>query len=951
MNMLKQEWKLFLTNKKLVGVAIVLLFVPIIYGGLFLSSAWNPYGKTGNLPVAVVNNDVKAEYEGKTLTVGDELVDRLKDNDDLEWHFVSEEQAKKGFKDGTYYMVVTIPRDFSKNASTVMDKKPKKMNLTYDANPGRSFVSETVGTKATNNLKTEIAESVTKEYAEAIFSQLGEIGDGFSEAADGASKLDDGAEKLHDGNKAVTDNLNKLASSTLTFKDGANKLQIGVGKFLDGVHKLEGGATELNKGIAQYTNGVGQLQTGVNELASGTGELTNNSEALMQGSSQLSNGLAKVVPGAQSLNNGLAEAQTGSASLNDGLNLLSENASQLTDQSTGIPKLAEGQRSLNDGITKLSEGSQALNDGLKKLDGQLPAGEQLSQLTQGLASIQSGVNKLQEAIPAGSSTSGTVSSIKKDLENSQAALTQLQSSIASNGQSTIDAVKGTEAYKGMTSEQQSELLGAIQNEAQIQAGSQKEIASALAGSISDLSAQLTNHVMPVMNGLGQLPEQVAALNSAVNKVNPNAVSALNGYTAIKDSLENQFIPGASQLNTGLSEAVNGSNQLTEATDSLNERTPELVNGINQLAQGGSSLNNGLSKLTEGSGQLVNGVSQLQTGSAAFGSGLEKYTFGVKKVGEGASKLADGANELNANSAALNNGSSALVEGTEQLASNLPTLSNGVIQLADGAGKINEGSSKLAKGSNKLGDGISSLKDGTKELSQKLSDGAEEINSNETSEANYSMIAEPTKVKEQKISKVPNYGHALAPYVLSLGLFVGAIAFNMGFPTGMPSTRPTSGVAWWFSKFTVLFIQATISALVLDAIMIWGMDLQVESLGQFIIVSILTSLTYMFLVTFLTVAFGNPGRLLAMIFLVLQIGASGGMFPVELMNNFYRAVHPFIPMTYSVMGFRQSMSASLGSDALTSSYLFLTGCIIVFNLLLLLTLVIRKRKEQTIEVDA
>ncbi|MCY8940192.1 hypothetical protein, partial [Peribacillus frigoritolerans] len=73
--MLKQEWKLFLTNRKLVGVAIVLLFVPIIYGGLFLSSAWNPYGKTGKLPVAVVNKDVKAEYEGKTLTVGNELVE------------------------------------------------------------------------------------------------------------------------------------------------------------------------------------------------------------------------------------------------------------------------------------------------------------------------------------------------------------------------------------------------------------------------------------------------------------------------------------------------------------------------------------------------------------------------------------------------------------------------------------------------------------------------------------------------------------------------------------------------------------------------------------------------------------------------------------------------------------------------------------------------------------
>ncbi|MEY8755295.1 YhgE/Pip family protein [Peribacillus frigoritolerans] len=949
--MLKQEWKLFLTNKKLVGVAIVLLFVPIIYGGLFLSSAWNPYGNTGKLPVAVVNKDVKAEYEGKTLTVGNELVEQLKDNDDLEWHFVTEKAAKKGFDDGTYYMVVTIPEDFSKNASTVMDDKPKKMNLTYDVNPGRSFVSETVGKQATNNLKTEIAESVTKEYAEAIFSQLDEIGEGFGDAADGASKLDDGAKKLHDGNKEVTENLNKLASSTLTFKDGANKLQIGVGEFLEGANKLESGASELNKGISQYTSGVGQLQKGANELASGTGELTNNSEALIQGSSQLSTGLAKVVPGAQTLNTGLAQAQTGSANLNDGLNQLSQNASQLTDQSTGIPKLAAGQQSLNEGINKLSGGSQALNDGLKKMDGQLPAEEQLNQLKQGLTSIQSGVNQLQEAVPAGSSASGTVSGITEDLNNSQAALTELQSTIANNGQSTINAVQNTEAFKSMTSEQQSEVIGAIQNELQSQAEAQKRIASSLAASVSDLSTQLTDKVMPVLNGLGQLPEQVANINNAVNKVNPNAVSALNGYTSIRNALEEQLIPGATQLNGGLNEAVEGSNQLTAATQSLNERTPELVKGINQLAQGGSSLNNGLSKLTEGSGHLVDGVSQLQAGSSSFGNGLEKYAFGVSKVGEGASKLANGANQLDANSAALNEGASALVKGTEQLAGNLPTLSNGVIQLADGAGKINEGSSALAEGSGKLGEGISSLQDGTVELSEKLSDGEKEISENKTTDDNYSMIAEPTQVKEQKSSDVPNYGHALAPYVLSLGLFVGAIAFNMGFPTGLPSTRPTSGVAWWFSKFTVLFIQATLSALVLDAIMIWGMDLQVENMGQFIGVSILTSLTFMFIVTFLTVAFGNPGRLLAMIFLVLQLGASGGMFPVELTNNFFSHVHPFIPMTYSVMGFRQAMSTSLGADALTASIVFLTGCIIVFNLLLLLTMVIKKRKAHNIEMNA
>lgn len=108
------------------------------------------------------------------------------------------------------------------------------------------------------------------------------------------------------------------------------------------------------------------------------------------------------------------------------------------------------------------------------MDGQLPAEEQLNQLKQGLTSIQSGVNQLQEAVPAGSSASGTVSGITEDLNNSQAALTELQSTIANNGQSTINAVQNTEAFKSMTSEQQSEVIGAIQNELQSQAEAQNE---------------------------------------------------------------------------------------------------------------------------------------------------------------------------------------------------------------------------------------------------------------------------------------------------------------------------------------------------------------------------------------------------------------------------------------------------------------------------------------------
>ena len=102
--MLKQEWKSLFHNKILLLVVIVIALIPAIYAGLFLASMWDPYGNVDKLPVAIVNEDEPAEYGDTTLTVGDQLVDNLKENDSLAFNFVDADVAKEGLKNGTYYI-------------------------------------------------------------------------------------------------------------------------------------------------------------------------------------------------------------------------------------------------------------------------------------------------------------------------------------------------------------------------------------------------------------------------------------------------------------------------------------------------------------------------------------------------------------------------------------------------------------------------------------------------------------------------------------------------------------------------------------------------------------------------------------------------------------------------------------------------------------------------------
>ena len=148
MKMLKKEWEKILSNKMLLVSCLVILFIPILYAGFFLKSNWDPYGNTDKLSVAVVNEDQAVDYEGETLAVGSELVENLKNNNSLDWHFVSPKEAEEGLKDRHYYMVMTVPKDFSKDASTLMDEHPKKMKWTYKTNSSLNFIGEVISKSA-----------------------------------------------------------------------------------------------------------------------------------------------------------------------------------------------------------------------------------------------------------------------------------------------------------------------------------------------------------------------------------------------------------------------------------------------------------------------------------------------------------------------------------------------------------------------------------------------------------------------------------------------------------------------------------------------------------------------------------------------------------------------------------------------------------------------------------
>lgn len=779
--MIKQEWKNILKNHWIQIVLVALILIPSIYTVVFLGSMWDPYGNSGDLPVAVVNKDKAVEYNDKKLDVGDQLVKKLKDNDSLDFHFVNSKEANKGLKDGDYYMVITIPSNFSKNATTLLDKNPKKMVLNYTTNPGTNYVASKMDDSAIAKIKAEVSASVTKTYAETIFTSIGTMSDGFAEASDGTQQLSDGMTQLEDGNKTISDNLKVLASSSLTFKDGTNTLTKGLKDYTNGVVTVNNGIYQLKTGVSDYTSGVSQALVGANQL------VENNTE------------------------------------------------------------LNAGVKALGEGAEKLVAGNQQVVDGVKKLQENLETS-------------------------------------KKTMAASQDSLTQL-----SDGKTSLDN------YATLI-----KTLNAS-GDAQKQGIASKLLTSGM--SRAEIVAYGLTNYFPVdkyKDGVASYMDSVATYttgaSTAINTLSSSTKSSLNDLDA---ALNGGTLTDGTKVPTGL---VSG----TQAVQA----------GLNEV---NAKVNGGKYVTVDNDGN----IKQVTVDSKdALVAGVQAYTAGVDSLQKGLTQIAD-------NNTALTSGVDQLTSGTSTLVSNNATLMNGANQLSDGAGQISGGASKLAAGSDTLGDGIKSAADGVTTLNDALKSGAEESKIDSTDKTT-DMVATPVETSHKEISKVENNGHAMAPYMMSVGLYVTCLAFALMYPIRHGIKKAENAWKYWASKATVMYTVSTLAAIVMVTALRLINGFEPVNLGLTYLLAILVSAAFMSLVMLLSLTTGFIGDFLLLVFMIVNLGGSAGTYPLDTGPAIYKAIHKFVPYTYSVDGFRKTISMT--APSISVEIAVFAGILIVCSLL-------------------
>ena len=866
-----REWKAILKKPTFIIVMIGIALIPVLYNIIFLSSMWDPYGKLSELPVAVVNKDQAASYNGESMNIGEDMVSNLKDNDALKFHFVTEEEGKEGLEDGTYYMVVTLPSDLSQKAASILTNHPEQMNIDYQTSSGHSFIASKMSDSAMVQLKQTVAKNVTETYTKALFEKMGTLKDGMEQASQGSQTLASGSNQLKEGSQQLATNLQTLAQSSVTFSNGAEQFTSGLTTYTDAVKKIDAGVETFHNGLVTYTGAVSQLDNGLNQLSSKTPELAS-------GIQQLNDGVQAYAGGVVKLDSGLNQLSSGVQAYTSGVDSLSSGASQLAGQSD-----------------TLRNGVQQLNQGIQQLSSQLEASAQKSSQ---ISQLAAGLDQLNQAIQATNVNESTA--LMGEVTNALSTIAASAQSVMVNSQASqqavLTAIQSTNAYSTLSAEQQAELTAAVSNQSNTSVQSAKEILSTiqvLKGNLGNAKSQA---------------ESVAKLQSAAGQVLPLASTSLTqlsgGIGTLQSAVSQQLVPASQAIQSGVGAYTSGVDKVAQGANALSSKNSTLNGSVSQLASGSSQLAEKSSTLTSGVGQLAQKAPELVTG-------IEKISSGSKQLNQKSSELVSGMTTLQA--------------GTNQLNQKSEQLLLGSSKLTDESQKIAESSEKLADGGNTLSSGLETLYGGVTTLSTGLMDANEQLALASTEEANAKTLSSPLALSKTDHDAVAVNGIAMAPYMISVALFVAALSTNMIFAKLPSGRQPETRWAWFKARLEINGIIAVLAGiLVYGGVHLIGLTAVHEM--KTLLLILLASVTFMAIVTALTTWNSRVGAFFSLILLLLQLASSAGTYPLALTNDFFKTINPWLPMSYSVSGLRQTVSMA---GMIQEQVVFLSVTLVIF----------------------
>ena len=638
---------------------------------------------------------------------------------------------------------------------------------------------------------------------------------------------------------------------------------------------IHGKMNEAADGADKINANTVKLSDAMTQLADGTGTLNDGAIKLADGSGQLVDGSGRLIEGQNKLADGSSQLADGAGTLNQGAGKVNDGAVKLAD---GSSTLANGASDAHNGASQLADGSAALANGT----GSLKKGA--NDLAQGAQQVADGTHSLKNALD------------QDGVRQLPGTLTAMCQNLNSIDTSAPSGDFGTDLSNTVVSK--------------VAEDTRQKLAPLVeSGSISQETADAI----------------VANINSEQTK---SAVASANDQ-ALKNHLAQHGQAGSDVL--AKLQTLKNDNCVATGESAAAQKLSTLIDGVDKLDSGATAVAQGAGTLRDGITKLDSGATTLADGSAKLADGTGKVADGAYTLNNGASQLAEGTGELKNGTGNLHNGAQQLADGEKEAVDGQNKLHEGATTLQDGSSQLADGTGKLNSSTGQIADGTGQLKDGTGQLSTGLQNGTRQIpNLNEEQQKDVaSVMSSPVDLEHSSLANGRNYGEGMGPFFMCLALWIGGLMLvqtlrplnNRALASKAPTARIILGS--WLPFGLIGIAQAVL----MFAAVKFGLGFQMAHPWLAFLFLCFVATIFTLFIHGVVVFFGSPGKLIALIIMILQLITAGGTMPYETLPHAMRWMHDFFPMGYAVTGMRR-LSYGINESSLMPimMYLLLWGAV-------------------------
>ena len=632
---------------------------------------------------------------------------------------------------------------------------------------------------------------------------------------------------------------------------------------------IHGKMNEAADGADKINANTVKLSDAMTQLADGTGTLNDGAVKLADGSGQLVDGSGRLIEGQNKLADGSSQLADGAGTLNQGAGKVNDGAVKLAD---GSSTLANGASDAHNGASQLADGSAALANGT----GSLKKGA--NDLAQGAQQVADGTHSLKNALDQDG---------VRQLPGTLTAMCQNLNSIDTSAPSGDFGTDLSNTVVSKVAEDTRQKLAPL-----VESGSiSQETADAI---VANINSEQTKSAVASAND--------QALKNHLAQHGQAGSDVLAKLQTLKN--DNCVATGESAAAQKLSTLIDGVDKLDSGATAVAQGAGTLRDGITKLDSGATTLADGSAKLADGTGKVADGASTLNNGAAQLAEGTGELKNGTGNLHNGAQQLADGEKEA--------------LDGQNKLHEGATTLQDGSSQLADGTGKLNSSTGQIA-------DGAGQLKDGTGQLSTGLQNGTRQIpNLNEEQQKDVaSVMSSPVDLEHSSLANGRNYGEGMGPFFMCLALWIGGLMLvqtlrplnNRALASKAPTARIILGS--WLPFGLIGIAQAVL----MFAAVKFGLGFQMAHPWLAFLFLCFVATIFTLFIHGVVVFFGSPGKLIALIIMILQLITAGGTMPYETLPHAMRWMHDFFPMGYAVTGMRR-LSYGINESSLMPIMMYL-----------------------------